>query len=79
MSKIEVSVCIDDAHFHQIEQISQKLHSFGMDIHQTLSSIGVINGSVEPARLDDLSQIEGVHGVEPEQRYQLSPPSSPIQ
>ena len=50
-----------------------------MDVKQTLSSIGVINGSIESDRLNSLSQIEGVQNVEPQQSYQLAPPSSPIQ
>lgn len=79
MSKVQVSVSIDDAHFPQIEQISQQLQLSGMDVKQTLSSIGIINGSIESDRLNNLSQIEGVQNVEAQQGYQLAPPSSPIQ
>lgn len=79
MSKVEVSVSVDDTHLNQIEQISQQLRQSGMDVKQTLSSIGVINGSIESDRLDNLTQIEGVRSVERQQGYQLPPPSSPIQ
>lgn len=79
MSKVQVSISVDDAHLPDIEQISQQLQLSGMDVKQTLSSIGVINGSIESDRLNSLSQIEGVQNVEPQQSYQLAPPSSPIQ
>ena len=79
MSKVQVSISVDDAHLPEIEQISQQLQLSGMDVLQTLSSIGVINGSIESDRLNSLSQIEGVQNVEPQQSYQLAPPSSPIQ
>lgn len=79
MSQIQVSVCVDNAHLSQIEQISQQLQSSGMNVEQTLSSIGVINGSIQSDRLNSISQIEGVQNVESQQNYQLAPPSSDIQ
>lgn len=79
MSQVQVSVSVDNAHLAQIEQISQRLQSSGMNVQQTLSSIGVINGSIEPDQLNSLTQIEGVKNVEPQQSYQLAPPSSDVQ
>ncbi len=79
MSQIQVSVSVDNAHLSQIQQISQQLQSSGMNVEQTLSSIGVINGSIESDRLNSISQIEGVQNVESQQSYQLAPPSSDIQ
>jgi hypothetical protein len=79
MSKVPVSVSVDDAHLAQIEQIAQQLSSSGMDVQQTLPSIGVISGSIETDQLNHLYQIEGVQNIESQQGYQLAPPSSPIQ
>jgi hypothetical protein len=79
MSQVQVSVSVDDAHLPQIEQISQQLQSSGMNVEQTLSSIGVINGSIESDKLNSLERIEGVQNVEPQQSYQLAPPSSDVQ
>ncbi len=79
MSQVQISVSVDDAHLAQIEQISQQLKSSGMNVEQTLLSIGVINGSIESDKLNSLTQIEGVKNVEPQQSYQLAPPSSDIQ
>lgn len=79
MSQVQVSVSVDNTHLSQIEQISQQLQSSGMNVEQTLSSIGVINGSIQSDRLNSLYQIEGVQNVETQQSYQLAPPSSDIQ
>ncbi|MEY2857761.1 MAG: hypothetical protein RLZZ74_2073 [Cyanobacteriota bacterium] len=79
MSQVQVSVSVDNAHLSQIEQISQQLKSSGMNVEQTLSSIGIINGSIQSDQLDSLNQIEGVQNVELQQGYQLAPPSSEVQ
>ncbi|MGL5792920.1 MAG: ketohydroxyglutarate aldolase [Waterburya sp.] len=79
MSQVQVSVSVDDAHLPQIEQISQQLQSSGMNVEQTLSTIGEINGSILSDKLDSLYQIEGVQNVEPQQGYRLAPPNSDIQ
>ncbi len=79
MSNVEVSICVDDAHISQIEQIAQKLQSSGMTVTQTLPNIGIINGSIASEQLNNVAQIEGVQTIEPQQTYQLNPPSSHIQ
>jgi hypothetical protein len=79
MSQVQISVSVDDAHLPQIQQVSQQLQSSGMNVEQTLSSIGVINGSIQSDRLNSLRQIEGVQNIETQQSYHLAPPSSDIQ
>ena len=79
MSEVKISVCVDDAHLSQIEKISQQLKSSGMNIEQTLPNIGILSGSIQADRLNSLYQIEGVQNVEPQESYQLAPPSSEIQ
>lgn len=79
MSQVKISVSVDDAHLPQIKQVSEQLQSSGMNVEQTLSTIGIINGSIQSDKLNNLYQIEGVQHVEPQQSYQLAPPSSDIQ
>ncbi len=79
MSQVQISVSVDDAHLSQIEQISEQLKSSGMNVEQTLSTIGVVNGSIQSDKLNSLDQIEGVKNVEPQQGCQLAPPSSDLQ
>ena len=79
MSQIKISVAVDNAHLSEIQSISEKLHSSGMNVEQILSNIGVINGSVESNQLNSLNQIEGVQSINPQQGFQLAPPDSDIQ
>ena len=79
MSQVQVSISVERAYLPQIEQISQQLQSFGMNVEQVLSSIGVISGSIEPDKLNSLYQIKGVQNIESQQSYQLAPPNSDLQ
>ncbi len=79
MSPVHVCISVDDAHLSQIEEISQQLQSSGMNVEQTLSSIGIINGSISADKINNLYLIEGVKNVEPQQVYQIAPPNSDIQ
>jgi hypothetical protein len=79
MSQIKISISVDDAHLSEMEKISQNLRSSGVNVEQTLPSIGIINGSIDPDLVNSLYQIEGVQQVEQQGTYQLAPPSSDIQ
>lgn len=79
MSKVKVSVSVDDDHINQIQEVSRGLQSMGMDVEQTLPSVGVISGSISSDQVNRLYQIEGVQHIEPERSYQLAPPDSDIQ
>lgn len=78
MSKVRVSISVEEAYISRILEISQRLQSFGMDVEQTLPSIGVISGLIDSDQIDCL-KIEGVQQIEPEQNYQIAPPESDIQ
>jgi hypothetical protein len=79
MPKVKVSVSVDDAHIDQILEVSRGLQSVGMDVEQTLPSVGVISGSISSDQVNRLYQIEGVQHIESGQSYQLAPPDSDVQ
>lgn len=79
MSKINVSVSVDDEHMERILDVVQALQTAGMNVEQIMSTLGVITGSCESEKMAALSQIEGVSEVEPQQEYQIAPPDSDIQ
>lgn len=79
MSKVKVSIAVDDAHLGQITEVAKNLESAGLEVEQTLSIVGVINGSIEADQMNALAQIAGVKAVEPEREFQLPPPDSEIQ
>ena len=79
MPKVKVSVSVDDAHVNQILKVAEGLQSVGMDVEQTLPSVGVISGSIASDQVNRLYQIEGVQHIETERSYQLAPPDSDVQ
>jgi hypothetical protein len=79
MSPIKISISIGDENLSEIERISQNLQSHGVNIEQTLLSIGIVTGSIEPHLVDSLYQIQGVKQVETQEIYQSAPPDSDIQ
>lgn len=79
MSQVKISISVDDAHLPEIQQISEQLQLYGMNVEQTLLTIGVIIGSISNDKLNSLYQIEGVKHCEPQESYQLAPPNSDVQ
>ena len=79
MSEVKISVCLDDAHLHNIEKIAQQLQSAGVSVEQSLAGIGIISGSIDRDRIQSLYQIEGVKQIEQQEVYQIAPPNSAIQ
>jgi hypothetical protein len=79
MSKIKVSISVDDTHIAEILDVAQRLQSAGMEVEQTLPSIGVISGSIDSDQVDFLYRIAGVQHIESDRNYQLPPPDSDIQ
>jgi hypothetical protein len=79
MSKIKVSISVDDAHIEKILEVARGLQSAGMDVEQTLPIVGAISGLIDSNNVDSLYQVEGVQHIEPAQDYQLAPPDSDVQ
>jgi hypothetical protein len=79
MSAQNVSVSIDESHWTRIGEVVQRVRRAGLKVDQQLDSIGVITGSIDPAKIARLRRVEGVTAVEPELTFQLPDPNSPIQ
>ena len=79
MDKVQVTVSIDDAHLEQIDQVSNQLEAAGLTIEQTLSTVGVVTGSVDSDKMSALSEVTGVDSVEIDQTITLPPPGSDVQ
>jgi hypothetical protein len=76
MSELKISISLDDTHLEQISEIAKSLQSAGMNVEQTLPTVGVISGSIDSEQINRLYQIEGVQHIEPQQSYQLDPPEA---
>jgi len=65
---VEVNVLIDDSH----PTVVQELQGAGLHVAQVLLGIGVVGGSVDADRLDDLRQVPGVVAVEPNRKIEIA-------
>ncbi|MBT9318001.1 ketohydroxyglutarate aldolase [Leptothoe spongobia TAU-MAC 1115] len=79
MDKVKVNITIDDAHLEQIDQVTEALKSAGLEVEQTLSTLGIVTGSIASDKLSSLSEVAGVDSVESDKPIQLSPPDSDVQ
>lgn len=64
MDKVRVNITIDDAHADQMDQMAEQLKGAGLEIEQTLSTLGIVTGSIEKDKVSALSEITGVEAVE---------------
>lgn len=79
MDKVKVTISIDDAHIDQIDQVTEQLKTAGLEVEQTLSTLGIVTGAVETEKMSSLSEVTGVDSVEVDQSFQLAPPDSEVQ
>ena len=79
MALVNVIISIDDEHLAEITSVAEILQQAGFELDQILDLLGIISGTCEENRLNDLRQISGVAAVEIDQNYQLSPPDSAVQ
>jgi len=74
-----VTVTVDDAHASVIDEVAVRLRDAGMEVDRVLGSIGVITGSVAPARLPLVEAVDGVAAVEEQTSFNLAPPDAEAQ
>ena len=79
MSRVNLSVTVDDAHQDQISEVAAALQAAGMQVEQTMETIGVITGSAETSQIGNLSRVAGVANIEQGHEVQLPPSDSPLQ
>lgn len=79
MSKVSVSVSVSDDHVDHFPEVVEGVRAAGLEVAQELDLIGVVSGSIEEERMDDLRSVPGVAAVEPDREFQIAPPDSAIQ
>ena len=79
MSKVKVTISIGDAHLEQIDQVVDQLKAKGLDVEQTMATLGIVTGSVDSDKLSALSKVAGVDSVQKEKTVNLPPPGSDVQ
>lgn len=80
MSKVKLSISVDDEHLDKMPEVVKKIKKAGVKVDQQLESLGIITGSVDADRFDLLDRIKGVANVERDEgSFQIAPPDSELQ
>lgn len=79
MSKVKLSVLIDNQHLDDFSQVVKSIRKAGMKIEEQLKEIGVVTGSIDEKKIASLNKVKGVASVEQSRDVQIAPPDSNIQ
>ena len=79
MAAEDVNVSVADDHLDGFPDVVERMKKVGLKVHQQMEAVGVVSGSIDPAKLADLERVEGVAAVEPSRSFQLPPPESDVQ
>jgi hypothetical protein len=79
VASTNVNVSVSDDHLDHFEQVVRELEETGLNVEQQLEAVGIVSGSIDSAKLEDLRKVNGVAAVEPSRNIQLEPPSSDVQ
>ena len=79
MDKVQVTISINDAYIEQIDEVADHLRAAGLEVDQTLSTLGIVTGSIETDKMSSLSDVAGVESVEEDRTITLPPPGSDVQ
>ena len=79
MAAEDVNVSIADDHLDRFPDVVQRMKEAGLRVSQQMEAVGVVSGSIDPTKLSDLKQVEGVAAVERSRSFQLPPPESDVQ
>lgn len=79
MTVAQVNVSVADDYLDRLPQVAQELRAAGFHVERDLSSLGVLTGYIDSAKLASLDRIQGVEAVQREREFQIAPPDSPVQ
>ena len=75
----DVNVSVADDHLGRFPEVVRRMEQAGLKVGQQLEAVGVVSGSIDPARLPDLEQVLGVTAVERTRQVRIAPPESDVQ
>ena len=78
MSRISLSISVDDAALAFFDQVVKKVVKAGMRVIGQYPELGVLTGNIEESRIGHLRAIKGVASIERQRNFQLPPPESAI-
>jgi hypothetical protein len=79
MTKLRVTLSVNDSHLKQLRKVAQAAKKAGMKLEQQLDTLGVLTGVIDADKVEHLRRIEGVSSVEQEREVRVPTPGSPLQ
>jgi hypothetical protein len=79
MEKIAVSVSVQEKDLKRFPEVVKACVKVGLKPEATLDAAGVVTGSIDASKIDDLRQVPGVAHVERSRSVKIAPPYSDIQ
>jgi hypothetical protein len=78
MPKVAVNLVVSDSQMDRFEEVADASRKAGLEIGQKMPLTGVITGTIENSKLEDLRKVAGVE-VEISRTIKLPDPGSEIQ
>jgi methylmalonyl-CoA mutase cobalamin-binding subunit len=79
MAKVNLSVSVKEEHRPHFAELVKQLKKSGLTVDQELHTAGVVTGSIESEKVQELKKLAGVAHVEESRNFQISPPGSDVQ
>jgi hypothetical protein len=79
MEKIAVSVSVHEKDLKRFPEVVKACEKAGLKPEATLDAAGVVTGSIDARKIDDLRRVPGVAHVERSRGVKIAPPYSDIQ
>jgi hypothetical protein len=76
MSQQNVTVTVEGS---DIDATVESLREAGMTVTDVHREIGIVSGSVDPAKRNSLDGVAGVSAVDADQTFEIAPPDSDVQ
>jgi glutamate/tyrosine decarboxylase-like PLP-dependent enzyme len=73
MKEVNLVVLVSEGHLNRFIEVAEECRKAGLRIENEMASIGLIVGTIDAARADDLRAIAGVADVQPSSDLQLPP------
>jgi hypothetical protein len=73
MPNEDVNVSIAEDHLDKIDVVVKRMQRAGLKVDQRLDAIGVVSGSIDPARVERLESLGGVASVERSRQVSIPP------
>ena len=79
MAAEQVNVSIAEDYRDRFPEVIARVKRTGLKVEHELAEIGVVTGTIDPARLAALERVEGVAAAEVGRQIRIAPPESEIQ